>query len=108
MKTIGRRSVIAAGIGAALTSGAMAQGAYPDRPVRLIVPAGAGGPTDVVARILQPHLTQILGQTVVVENKAGASGSIGTAGVATSPPDGYTLLLAPSTNAVFPAIYGKT
>ncbi len=117
MKKFGRRVVLAATGGvaasavigpAAIVSRAMAQGAYPERPTRLLVPAGAGGPTDVVARILQPHLSQILGQTVVVENKAGASGSIGTAAVAAAAPDGYTLILAPSTNALFPAIYGKT
>ncbi len=113
MKKFGRRDVLAASAGAvlapaAIASRATAQGAFPDRPVRLIVPAGAGGPTDVVARLLQPQLSQLLGQTVIVENKAGASGGIGTAGVATASPDGYTLLLAPSTNAVFPAIYGKS
>src|SRR5438045_9685141 len=86
---------------------ALSQGRYPDRPIRLVVPAGAGGPTDVVARILQPHLSQILGQPVVVENKAGASGNIGSAMVAASPPDGYTLLMAPSTHALTPARYGK-
>lgn len=108
MKKFGRRVVLAASASAVLAPTVMGQAGYPDRPIKLVVPAGAGGPTDVVARILQPHLSQILGQAVVVENKAGASGSIGTAGVATSPADGYTLLLAPSTNAVFPAIYGKT
>lgn len=86
---------------------AAAQAGYPDRPIRLVVPAGAGGPTDVVARILQPHLSQILGQPIVVENKAGASGSIGSAMAANSPPDGYTILMAPSTNAMTPALYGK-
>ena len=106
MTRLGRRTILA-GSAALLSSRASAQ-TYPDRPIRLVVPAGAGGPTDVVARILQPPLSQILGQSVVVENKAGASGSIGTAGVATAAPDGYTLLLAPSTNALFPAIYGKT
>ncbi len=108
MTVVGRRGALIGAMGAALSSRAMAQGGYPDRAIRLVVPAGAGGPTDVVARILQPHLTQILGQSVVVENRAGASGSIGTAAVATAAPDGYTLLLAPSTNALFPAIYGKT
>ena len=108
MTGIGRRQALVAAMGVALSSRAMAQSGYPDRPIRLVVPAGAGGPTDVVARILQPHLAQILGQSVGVENKAGAAGSIGTAGVATAVPDGYTLLLAPSTNALFPAIYGKT
>ena len=102
----GRRAVL---VGAALlvTAPALAQGSYPDRPIRLVVPAGAGGPTDVVTRILQPHLSRILGQPVVVENKAGASGNIGSAMVAESKPDGYTLLMAPSTNALTPALYGK-
>jgi tripartite-type tricarboxylate transporter receptor subunit TctC len=103
---LGRRAVLA---GAALLAAgpAAAQANYPDRPIRLVVPAGAGGPTDVVARILQPHLSQILGQPVVVENRAGATGNIGSAMVAGSPPDGYTLLMAPSTNALSPALYGK-
>jgi tripartite-type tricarboxylate transporter receptor subunit TctC len=87
---------------------AAGQAGYPDRPIRFVVPAGAGGPTDVVARILSPHLTQILGQTIVVENKAGATGNIGTAIVADSKPDGYTLILAPSTSALTPALYGKS
>lgn len=108
MKSIGRRTVLAAGMGAALASPAIAQGSYPDRAVRIVVPAAAGGPTDVVARILQPHLNTLLGQPVVIENKAGASGSIGTATVADARPDGYTLLMAPSTNALVPALYGKT
>jgi tripartite-type tricarboxylate transporter receptor subunit TctC len=106
MKTMRRRTALAAA-GALIATGASAQ-TYPDRPIKLLVPAGAGGPTDVVARILQPHLAQILGQPVVVENKAGASGSIGTATVATAAPDGYSLILTPSTSALFPAIYGKT
>lgn len=103
---IGRRSAVAGAASLAAWPVA-AQATYPDRPIRLVVPAGAGGPTDVVARILQPHLSQILGQTVVVENKAGASGNIGAAMVAGSAPDGYTILMAPSTNAMTPALYGK-
>jgi tripartite-type tricarboxylate transporter receptor subunit TctC len=103
---LGRRGALAGAVSLAVTP-AIAQAGYPDRPIRLVVPAGAGGPTDVVARILQPHLSQILGQPVVVENKAGASGNIGSAMVADSRPDGYTLLMAPSTNALTPALYGK-
>jgi tripartite-type tricarboxylate transporter receptor subunit TctC len=103
---LGRRAALT---GAATLAAwpAAAQAGYPDRPIRLVVPAGAGGPTDVVARILQPHLSQILGQPIVIENKAGASGSIGSAMAANSPPDGYTILMAPSTNALTPALYGK-
>ena len=63
MTRLGRRTILA-GSAALLSSRASAQ-TYPDRPIRLVVPAGAGGPTDVVARILQPHLSQILGQSVV-------------------------------------------
>ena len=103
---LSRRVTLAGGFALVATSSA-AQGGYPDRPIRLVVPAGAGGPTDVVARILQPHLSRILGQPVVVENRAGASGNIGSAMVAGSAPDGYTLLMAPSTNALTPALYGK-
>ncbi|MBN9087240.1 MAG: tripartite tricarboxylate transporter substrate binding protein [Reyranella sp.] len=107
MVKLGRRAALA-GTVSQMAGAAAAQANYPDRPIRLVVPAGAGGPTDVVARILQPHLSQILGQTVVVENKAGASGNIGSAMVAQAAPDGYTLLMAPSTNALTPALYGKT
>jgi len=107
MTVIGRRQALVAAMAAAVSSRAMAQIGYPDRPIRLLVPAGAGGPTDVVARILQPRLHAILGQPVVIENKAGASGNIGTASVADSKPDGYTILMAPSTNALTPALYGK-
>src|SRR6476660_1480604 len=101
------RRVVLAGAVSLTAAGAQGQAGYPERPIRLVVPAGAGGPTDVVTRILQPHLSQILGQTVIVENKAGASGNIGSAMVAQSAPDGYTLLMAPSTNALTPALYGK-
>jgi tripartite-type tricarboxylate transporter receptor subunit TctC len=65
---------------------------YPVRPIRLIVPYSAGGPADVVARVLGQRLSAILGQTFVVENRGGAGGSIGGRAVATSDPDGYTLL----------------
>ena len=71
-----QRRAILAGTASLVAGPAAAQTGHSDRPIRLVVPAGAGGPTDVVARILQPHLSRILGQPVVVENRAGASGNI--------------------------------
>ena len=68
--------------------------AYPARPIRYIVPFPPGGGTDAFARILSPRLTEYLGQQIIVDNRAGAQGNIGTAAAAKSPPDGYTILLA--------------
>jgi tripartite-type tricarboxylate transporter receptor subunit TctC len=65
---------------------------YPVKPLRLIAPSGAGGPVDVICRIVSQGLTEVLGQQVVVENRVGAAGLIGTEAVAKAPPDGYTLL----------------
>jgi tripartite-type tricarboxylate transporter receptor subunit TctC len=67
--------------------------AYPDRPIRLIVPFAAGGNADLVGRLLAETMAPTLGQSMVVENRAGAGGSVGAAVVATSAPDGYTLLI---------------
>src|SRR5580698_8743114 len=86
--------------------GAMA-GAYPDRPIRIIVPFPPGGPTDVVARLAASKLSEQLGQPVVIENKGGAAGILGSEMVARSAPDGYTLLLAASTHAQNPATFSS-
>jgi len=81
---------------------------YPDRPIKLLVGFGAGGGTDIVARLLAPQMSQTLGQSVVVENRTGASGMIAAADVAKSPPDGYTLMLGTQTTfAVAPILYRK-
>ena len=80
---------------------------YPVKPVRLIVPSSPGGGTDITARIIAPDLGRLLGQQVVVENRAGAGTMIGGEVVAKAPPDGYTLLMGISTLAINPAIYRK-
>src|SRR4030081_2933617 len=70
--------------------------AYPNRPIRMVVPFPAGGPTDAMARIISDRLGVVLGQTVVGENRGGgAGGSIGAKAVATADPDGYTILITP-------------
>lgn len=82
---------------------------YPDRPIKLLVGFGAGGGTDIVARILAPNMSNSLGQSVVVENRTGASGMIAAVDVAKSPPDGYTLMMGTQTIfAVGPILYRKT
>ncbi|HLI98390.1 MAG TPA: tripartite tricarboxylate transporter substrate binding protein [Bradyrhizobium sp.] len=83
-----------------MQSMASAQGGYPSRPVRWIVPFTAGGATDTLSRLLCQHLSARLGQTFIVENKPGAGSNIGTQAVISSPPDGYTLLLTSSANAI--------
>jgi len=71
----------------------LAQGSYPNRAVRIIVPFAPGGASDFVGRIMQPRLSELLGQQIVIENRGGAAGSLGTEVAARSAPDGYTLLL---------------
>jgi tripartite-type tricarboxylate transporter receptor subunit TctC len=83
-----------------LTSAANAQNTFPQRPIKLVVGFAAGGVSDVMARMLAPELQKALGQPVLVENKPGASGIIGADFVAKSPPDGYTLYVAPNTHLI--------
>jgi len=86
---------------------AFAQG-YPNRPVRMLIPFAPGGASDFVGRIMQPRLGELLGQPIVVENRAGASGNIGVEAAAKSAPDGYTLFLGNiGTIAVNPAVFPK-
>jgi len=82
-----------------------AASSYPNRPIKLIVPFGAGGFTDVVARVLGQKLGQAMGTSFVIENKAGAGSTIGTAEVAKAAPDGYTLVMISTTHTVSPWIY---
>lgn len=81
---------------------------YPAKPIRLVVPFPPGGPADSVARVLAQKLTEVIGQNVVVDNRAGATGTIGAGLVAKSPPDGYTLLLGTSNElAMSPGLFDK-
>ena len=102
-----RRHLLAGGLGAlAAPAIVRADAKYPDRTIRLVVPFPAGGATDVAGRMFADKLTQQLGQTVIVDNKGGASGSIGSNEVRNAKPDGYTLLVATSsTHAINPTAF---
>lgn len=93
---------------AALCGPAAAQAdTFPDHPIHLVVPFSPGGSTDLVGRLVGAKVAQILGQPVIIENRAGAGGSIGTAYVAKSAPDGYTLLIATTSYTANPSLYKK-
>jgi tripartite-type tricarboxylate transporter receptor subunit TctC len=95
--------------GAAMIFSAAAGAAenFPTRSIRLVVPYPAGGGTDIVGRILGQKLHETLGQPVVIDNRSGAGGTLGTALAAKSAPDGYTLLLVPTSHVINPSIYAK-
>lgn len=84
-----------------------AQGTWPTRPLKLIVPFPAGGSTDTIGRLIASKLSAVLGQPVVVENRSGANGNIGTDAVARSAPDGYTLLIGGAANTINATLYKK-
>ena len=103
-----KATLLALACGAALLAPALhAQTAYPDKPVRFIVPYPPGGGTDVIARIVQQRFQAALGQPIVIENKGGAGGSVGTELAAKSAPDGYTVLFTLSSHTINPAIFPK-
>jgi tripartite-type tricarboxylate transporter receptor subunit TctC len=81
--------------------------AYPTRPVRIIAPTGPGGAPDIIARLIGPWLSQRLGQQFVVENRPGSGNNIGTEAVVRAVPDGYTLLIASSSNTINATLYDK-
>jgi tripartite-type tricarboxylate transporter receptor subunit TctC len=99
--------LLAAAVAAAIGAAAHAQSTYPNKPVRLIISFTPGSAIDIVGRIVATKLAEIWGQPVIPENRAGAGGSIGSALVVQSPPDGYTLLANSSAHASNPAIYAK-
>lgn len=101
--------LLAAAIGlSGLAQGAIAQGAYPNRPVKIIIGFGPGSGTDTIARLMADELRLVLGQPFVVDNRPGASAQIAATAAAKSPPDGYTLMLTSnSTHSVNPHIFKK-
>ncbi len=84
-----------------------AQGAFPQRTIKIVVPFAAGGNTDVVARLIAQPMADRLGQQVIVEDKTGGGSTVGTDAVAKAPPDGYTLLLSTVAHAVSPALFKR-
>ena len=92
-------------VAAGVSCPAVAQGDFPGKPIRIIVPFGPGGSSDVIARLLQAPLQQALGQSIVIENRAGAGSNLGTAAAARSEADGYTLLLTTSAFVANPALF---
>jgi tripartite-type tricarboxylate transporter receptor subunit TctC len=106
MPTITRRGLLAAATALPLASPALA--AFPEQPVRVVVPWNPGGLADILMRALAPAMAQALGQPVVIENRAGANGAVGTQVVARSPADGHTLIVGNAeTHAINPLIYPR-
>jgi len=102
-----RRQVLALAL-ALCAAPSFAQDAWPEKPIRLVVPFPPGGPTDTASRILGQELSKMLKQTVVVENRAGASGAIAAAAVSRSPADGYTFMMLATPTLLAPHLYPST
>ena len=98
---------ISAGVFLFITCGAVCGADFPVKPARIVVPIGAGSSMDIVGRVLAQKLTEVWGQPVIVDNRAGAGGNIGADLVAKSPADGYTVLFASSSFAIAPSFYRK-
>ncbi|HET9404025.1 MAG TPA: tripartite tricarboxylate transporter substrate-binding protein, partial [Burkholderiales bacterium] len=82
--------------------------AYPAKPIRLIVPFAPGGPNDVIGRVVAQKVSELIGQPIVIDNRTGAGGAVGTAAAGTSAPDGYTLLISGTSSlAINPSLYKK-
>ncbi|MCY7317823.1 MAG: tripartite tricarboxylate transporter substrate binding protein, partial [Ramlibacter sp.] len=99
---------LAAGIACLAALPAAAQGTWPTKPIRIVVPFAAGGTTDILARAIAPELSRVFGQQFIVDNRSGAGGNVGTEIVSKSAPDGYTLLMGTvGTHGINRALYEK-
>jgi tripartite-type tricarboxylate transporter receptor subunit TctC len=108
MKTFNRRTLLTGLALAALTPGAAMAQAFPNKPIRLVVPYAAGGATDIIGRAAAAELSKTLGVPVTVDNRPGAGGNVGAEMVARSAPDGYTMLVSPSSlHGITPFLYSK-
>ena len=100
---LARCAALALGALALLAAPVLAQGTFPDKPIKFVVPYPPGGGTDVIARIVQDRFQQALGQPIVIDKRGGAAGSLGTDIVAKSPADGYTVLFTLSSHTINPS-----
>ena len=106
--SLSRRTLIALSAALAVPAAALAQGSWPTRPVRIVVPFAPGGTTDILARLLAPELSKVFGQQFIVDNRGGAGGNIGADHVAKSTGDGYTLLMGTvGTHGINKSLYAR-
>jgi len=98
-------SALVSGIASSVAVSASGPSAYPSKPIRFVVPYPPGGGTDIIARIVQPKLSENLGQPIVIDNRGGAGGALGTEVTARSTPDGYTILFTLSSHTINPKVF---
>ena len=106
-RTSRRLALAVAAFAALVPLHASAQGSYPNKPIKVIVPFAAGSTTDIIARAITDKMSLSMGQQLVVDNKAGASGTVGQAQVAVAEPDGYTIMIHSSSHTVSPSTFAK-
>jgi tripartite-type tricarboxylate transporter receptor subunit TctC len=100
-----RATILAFALGATIIAAPSLAQQFPQQPIKVVVPFGAGGPTDLLTRIVGDALSKRLGQAVIIENRPGAGGNVGTQAVINAPADGYTLLVVSHTNAINATLY---